>query len=150
MDQIKCLPCPKRKRLVEKHSAIEKSGHRTKILRSRYKIWTRSYKKIWIIRGCYLTEEVLSTWKRMKWIKKRRRRGRPNQKSSSPGWTTGTPLTTFPLSWIRSPIFVIITCSFVPTKSTICKIHPLINISIINISHPISSEEIFSRGQEKI
>ena len=47
------------------------------------------------------------------------RRGRLNQKRSSPGWTSGVPLTTPPLSWILKPILVIMTCSFVPTSKII-------------------------------
>ena len=56
-------------------------------------------------------------------MRKRMNLGRPNQKRSSPSCTTGAPLTTAPLSWMLSPIFVIITSSFVPTKSITYKIH---------------------------
>lgn len=58
-------------------------------------------------------------WKRTKWIRKRISCGRPNQKRSSRGWTTGTPFITWPLSWIVNPIFVMITWSFVPTNRII-------------------------------
>lgn len=54
-------------------------------------------------------------WKRTRWMMKRRKRGRLNQNRSSPGSTTGAPLNTSPLSWILSPIFVII-CSLAPTS----------------------------------
>lgn len=64
-----------------------------------------------------------STIKRTKWIRKRISCGRPNQNRSSRGWTTGTPFTTWPLSWIVNPIWVMITWSFVPTNRIICIIY---------------------------
>lgn len=60
------------------------------------------------------------TWKRTKWMRKRRRRGRLNQKRSSAGWTIGTPLTTSPRSMILTAILVMITWSFVPTRRITC------------------------------
>lgn len=47
-------------------------------------------------------------------------RGWLNQKRLSWGSTTGIPLTTSPLSWIFSPICVIMTWSFVPTSRMSC------------------------------
>lgn len=49
------------------------------------------------------------------------RRGQLNQKRSSPGLTRGVPRTTSPFSWNLRPIFVMITCSFVPTIKMIYK-----------------------------
>jgi len=75
------------------------------------------------------------TWNRTRWIKKRRRRGRLNQNRSSPGSTTGAPLTTSPLSVILSPIFVMIICNLAPTNKIICKIHIKYNNKLFMYLH---------------
>lgn len=59
-------------------------------------------------------------WNNVKWMKKRTRAGRPNQKCWSPSWTTGIPWTTTCLSLISRAIVVMIAWSFVPTASMIC------------------------------
>lgn len=77
-------------------------------------------------------------------MRKSRNRGRPNQNKSSLSWTTGVPFTTSPLSWSRSPILVIMTWSFVPTRSKICaKIIKHIEIRVDDIN----DERFFSDGK---
>ena len=88
-------------------------------------------------------ESMYYTVKRTKWMRKRIKRGWPNQKRWSPGWTSGMPFTMSPFSWIRSPSFVIITWSFVPT---IRITYSLFNtFTLVKETKPNNSECLFLR-----
>lgn len=69
-----------------------------------------------------------NTSKRTKWMRKRRKLGRRNQKRSSLGCTRGLPFTISPPSRILVPILVMITCNFAPTKSMIWEWYQLMKL----------------------
>lgn len=110
-----CLLCSKQRRQAEMHSVKKTQERSITFSCSRdFNIISRCCVNIYLY--------MQGTWKRTKCIRNSMRRGRPNQNKSSPGWTTGAPFTTSPLSWILNPIFVMITCSFVPTVRIIWNI----------------------------